>query len=277
MTSPLVSIIITTKNEEEYISHLLESIRKQAYKTVETIVVDNNSTDKTKAIAKSFGVSVFEKGPERSAQRNFGALKAKGAYLLFLDADMELTPQVVEECVDLIYKDKLCGVVIPEQSFGIGFWAKCKALERSFYLGVPWIESARFYQRTIFQDLGGYDETLTGPEDFELSQRCKQLFGVKSIGSISSFILHNEGKLSLWGSLKKKYYYGKKMSQYQKKESAKGYFYKQANIFTRYGLFFQKKRIILGNPIVFMGMLIMKALEMGAILLGKLFSGGESV
>lgn len=270
MTSPLVSIIITTKNEEEHIQLLLESIRKQTYKIIEIIVVDNNSTDKTKEIANTFGAHVFDKGPERSAQRNFGAQKAKGVYLLFLDADMELTSEVVEECVTLANKNKSCGAVIPERSFGIGFWAKCKAFERSFYLGVPWIESARFYQKKVFQDLGGYDETLTGPEDFELSQRCKQQFGERSIGRISSFILHNEGRLSLWGSLKKKYYYGKKMSRYRKKQSAKGYFDKQANIFTRYGLFFQKKRIILDNPIVFIGMVVLKTLEMGALLAGTL-------
>lgn len=269
--SDVVSIIVTTRNEAGRLPACLASIKKQSYPYIETIVVDNASTDTTKAVARSFDVQVLNKGPERSAQRNFGAQKAKGMYLLFLDADMELTPRVVEECIDLINRIKVYGVVIPEQSFGIGFWAECKTLERSFYLNVPWIESARFYQKTAFQDLGGYDETLTGPEDFELSQRCKQLFGEKRIGRISSFILHNEGKLSLGKTLKKKYYYGKNMNQYRKKQSAKGYFDKQANIFMRYGLFFRRKRIILRNPVVFLGMLLLKTLEMGAVAAGKIF------
>lgn len=272
MKTFLVSIIITTKNEAVRLPALLESIKNQTYTNIETIIVDNNSVDQTKAVAKQFGIQAFDKGPERSAQRNFGAWKAKGTHLLFLDADMEVSKKVVEECVSLVKKDSaFVGVVIPEQSFGIGFWAQCKVLERSFYLNVPWIESPRFYQRKAFLDVGGFDETLTGPEDFELSQRFKQVFGDKSIGRISAFLLHNEGKLSLVKTLKKKMYYGKKMNQYRQLKSAKGYFDKQSSVFERYKLFFSKKRIILRNPIVFMGMVVLKTLEMGALALGKIF------
>jgi glycosyltransferase involved in cell wall biosynthesis len=181
---PLVSVIITTKNEEQVLASCIRSIQNQTYFSIETIVVDNNSGDHTKDIATSFGVQVFDKGPERSSQRNFGAKKAKGTYLLFLDADMELTLKVVEEAVVLIGQKtmsrgqkKYKALVIPEESFGIGFWAACKALERSYYLGVPWIESARFFEKKAFQAIGGYDETLTGPEDFELPQRMKQIYG----------------------------------------------------------------------------------------------------
>ena len=97
-----VSVIVTTKNEADRLPACLESIKKQTYLNIELIVVDNNSRDKTKDIAKSFGARVFDKGPERSAQRNFGVSHAKGDYLLFLDADMELTPKVVEECVEVM-------------------------------------------------------------------------------------------------------------------------------------------------------------------------------
>jgi len=303
-----VSVIITTKNEADRLPACLESIKKQTYKHIETIVVDNHSSDATKDIAKNFGVRVLDEGPERSAQRNFGAQKSKGKYLLFLDADMELTPGVVGECVKIMghktmsrgqkaenpsassglrtgiaennkqdcsllidHCPNLLALVIPEKSFGIGFWAQCKALERSFYLNVPWIESARFFQKKAYLVVGGYDETLTGPEDFELAQRVKQHFGEECTGRISSFILHNEGKLSLGKTLKKKYYYGKKMSEYRKKQSAKGYFDKQANIFERYRLFFRKSSIIRHSPITFGGMVIMKTLEMGAVMIGANF------
>lgn len=271
----LVSIVITTKNEKYRLPACLKSINKQTYKYIEIIVIDNNSTDQTKDIAKSFGVQVFDKGPERSAQRNFGASHAKGDYLLFLDADMELTPEVVGECVKKIHEPRpktydLKALVIPEKSIGIGFWAQCKALERSFYLNVPWIESARFLQKKAFYDVGGYDEKLTGPEDFELPQRLKMTYGEECVGRISSFILHNEGKLSLGKTLKKKYYYGKKMSEYRKKQSSKGYFDKQASMWMRYRLFFSKSSILLHDPITFMGMLVLKTLEMGAMTVGAI-------
>src|SRR5260221_11101716 len=90
MASLLVSIIIPAWNEEKNISRLLESINNQSYKGVETIVVDDGSTDKTAEIAKKLGARVFKrKRNERSIERNFGASKAVGVYLVFLDADME--------------------------------------------------------------------------------------------------------------------------------------------------------------------------------------------
>lgn len=91
-----VSVIITTKNEEEHIGNCLESIRKQDYlqEKIEIIVVDNNSTDRTKEIARTFTDKIFNYGPERSAQRNFGVRESKGKYILYLDADMVLSEDV---------------------------------------------------------------------------------------------------------------------------------------------------------------------------------------
>ena len=52
----LASIIIRTKNEEDWIGHCLEAIINQSYKNFEIIIVDNQSSDNTIEIAKSFSV-----------------------------------------------------------------------------------------------------------------------------------------------------------------------------------------------------------------------------
>ncbi|MEM4655279.1 MAG: glycosyltransferase, partial [Thermosphaera sp.] len=88
MSKPLVSVIVTTKNESKNISSFCESIKKQTYNPIELIVVDNNSTDNTTELAKKFTDKVYTQGPERSAQRNFGAEKSSGDFLMVLDADM---------------------------------------------------------------------------------------------------------------------------------------------------------------------------------------------
>lgn len=75
---PLVSVIVPTYNSEKFIGACLESIKNQMYTNIELIVVDNNSTDKTKEIAWRYTDKVFNKGPERSAQRNFGAKNSIG-------------------------------------------------------------------------------------------------------------------------------------------------------------------------------------------------------
>ena len=69
---PVVSIIVTTRNEEKKIGACLESILQQSMLPLEMIVVDNFSEDKTTVIAQEYGAKVFQLGPERSAQRNYG-------------------------------------------------------------------------------------------------------------------------------------------------------------------------------------------------------------
>ena len=97
---PVVSVIVTTKNEERNIGACLESVVQQSMPLLEIIVVDNYSEDKTRDIAREYGAEVFEKGPERSAQRNYGVEKALGQYILYLDADMRISSGLLEDCVN---------------------------------------------------------------------------------------------------------------------------------------------------------------------------------
>lgn len=258
---PLVSVIVTTKNEARDIRACLVSIKNQSFKNIEIIVVDNNSKDETKKIAYEFTKLVFNKGPERSSQRNFGAKKAKGDFLLFIDADMKLSPRVIEECVNKIKKYKAGGLIIPEESYGVGFWAECKNLERSFYLGIDWIEAARFFDKKKFWDVGGFDESLTGPEDWDLSQKVKKKYGLERI---KNYIFHSEGRLSLADTVKKKYYYSKKIGNYSKLNRNKSFYSKQASILRRYGIFFSDPHRLFKNPLLGLGVIVMKACEFAA-------------
>jgi len=279
MKNLLVSVIVPTKNSETTIGNCLKSIQGQSYKNIQVIVVDNNSIDKTKEIAKKYTKLVFNKGPERSAQRNFGAFKAKGKYLLFVDSDMELSKSVVSDCLRIIQKQKYKALIVPEESFGESFWAKCKKLERSFYIGVDWIEAARFFPKAIFKELKGYDEKQTGTEDFDLPQKIKLKYGNKSVGRVNSFIYHNEGRLSLGYTLSKKYFYAKTAKTYLRIKSNAIYFKKQASIFERYKLFFSYPKKLFKNPVIGIGMLFMKTSEflVGGVgfLLGNLNIGNK--
>ncbi len=265
----LVSAIITTKNEEKNIETCLKSIASQTYKNVEIIVVDNGSTDNTKKIARKYTALVFDKGPERSVQRNFGVRKAKGEYVLMLDADMKLTEKVVEECIKEIQKEKVGGIIIPEESFGKGFWAQCKRLERSFYAGNDYIEAARFFQKKAFKDVGGFDEEMISGEDWDLSHRICQQY---ALGRTKSVIYHNEGRLSLKKTVKKKYYYSKKIGIYLKKNENTTNSQQQFSILSRYKIFFSNPVLLFENPILGIGMLFMKTCEFIAGGIGYVYS-----
>lgn len=272
----LISIIISTKNEEQVIENLLKSIKIQTYKPIEVIVVDNNSSDCTKEIAKKYTSLVFNKGPERSAQRNFGASKAKGKYILFLDADMVLDPRVVDECVKQVTNQKtktfdpqIGGVIIPEKSIGKGYWGKVKAFERSFYIGDESIEAARFFNKEIFIKCGGYNIKITGPEDWDMSQRVRAKY---KINRIRSFITHNERDAKLSDFIRKKYYYGKGSSSYLKSYPLKltG---KQVVYFFRPAIYRNWKRL-LRRPDLTCGTIVLLAFEQAAGFLG--FLKGQS-
>ncbi len=204
-----VSVIVTTRNNEKTIEECLKSVTHQTYKNIELIVVDNNSSDKTQKISFGYTDNVFNIGPERSAQRNFGAKMSKGDFLLFIDSDMILSPQVIEEsCDKFVVNPSISVLFIPEETRAEGFWGKCKKFERDFYLdGDLSVEAVRFFRRNEFIDLGGFDVNQTGTEDWDLSDRALASY---EHSRIRSRIIHNEGYIDLWEQVRKKRYYSKK-------------------------------------------------------------------
>lgn len=258
---PLVSLIITSKNEEDSIGSLLSSVNKQLYKNIEVILVDNKSSDRTIDIAKKYNnVVVYTFGPERSAQRNYGAKKAQGEYVFFLDADMELTPKVIEDCIDKIFKNKLEGVVIPEESRANNFWGGIKAFERAFYneKGDPITDAARFFSKKVFNIIGGYDESITGPEDWDLPDRVREE-GFR-IGRSSEKIYHNEQEVSLTLLLKKKFYYGMNAHNYLSKHKIP--IISPKTIYFLRPLFYKNWTKLLRHPVLSLAMIYMLSIEL---------------
>lgn len=214
LREPLVSVVVTTKNEGKNIGRFLKSVQEQSYKNLETIVVDNNSTDDTKELAGKYTEKVYNHGPERSAQRNFGVKMSKGSYVVILDADMELTKGVIEDCVETALNGGLKTLVVPEKTVGKGFISAVRQFERQMYMGDLSIEVARFFEKKVFQEFGGYDLNLTGPEDYDLPYRISKKF---KIGRSNNYIYHHEASLTLPKLLAKRFYYASQGAPYAQK------------------------------------------------------------
>jgi glycosyltransferase involved in cell wall biosynthesis len=271
MTNPLVSVIVPTKNSAATLEACLKSIKEQTDYPIELIVVDNHSSDSTQEIAKQFADKVFVKGPERCVQRNYGAARASGRYLLMVDSDMELSRGVVKACSDeLLGHSAVKGVIIPEESFGVGFWSQCKRLERSFYIGVPWIEAARFFDKVAYGAVGGYNETMVSGEDWDLSKRLEEIGSISRIGEV---IRHNEGHVSLWRALKKKYYYARHAKAYLIRNPEKSKLFSRVGPIQRYKLFFSAPNKLFARPFLGVAMLAMKTAEFASGGLGYVLSG----
>lgn len=272
MSNPFVSVIVTTKNNHKTLDACLASIANQTYEAIELIVVDNYSTDGTRAIAQYYTSEVFCCGPERCTQRNAGVQKAAGEFVVIIDSDMELSPHVIQDCVDVMhYRPDTKGVIIPEESFGKGFWAACKRLERSFYHNNDDIEAARFFARETYLQVGGYDEALVSGEDWDLSDRIRSLGRIERI---TSTIRHNEGKLKLFGSLRKKFYYASMARAYLRRQRTARKI-STVGPLARYRLFFSRPGRLLANPFVGLGMLFMKTCEFGFGGLGYVLARGK--
>jgi glycosyltransferase involved in cell wall biosynthesis len=210
-----VSVIVTTKNEESNIGNCLKSIKQQTFPCdqIEIIVVDNNSTDRTKEIAKEYTDKIYNHGPERSAQRNLGVSKASGEYILYLDADMLLSKDVILESVKKCQEKGCVALYVSERIIGKGFWIRVRDFERSFYDATV-IDCVRFVKKDKFLEIGGFDETLTGPEDWDFDRRIRQ---IGSVGIIEAPIYHNEGDFNLKKYLNKKVYYTQCFDKYIEK------------------------------------------------------------
>mgnify|MGYP001404828884 CR=1 FL=1 len=267
--NPLVSVIVPTRNSDATLSLCLEAIRLQTYSNLEIIIVDNHSTDGTRETASRYGAKTFLKGPERGAQRNHGAEKASGKFLLFLDSDIEITPKVIEECVMGLEKDDVQIMVIPELFVGETFWARCRALEKTCYISKDIdnnIEAARFFSKNVFWKVGGYDETIIGIEDWDLPQRARES-GYKQ-SKINSFMIHHEGKLSLGKSVWKAFYYGKHSSSYFDKDRSNVF----RHVFISRFVWLKKWRLLTKQPSLMVGMFFMKKCEFIAAFIGYITS-----
>lgn len=192
----------------------MRSITAQSWPDVELVVVDNYSDDATFQIAGRYADRAVQAGPERSAQRNLAIELSTGEYVLWIDADMVLTPHVVEDAMRLAVARDLTAVFIPEVTVGDGFWTACRSLERKCYVGVEMIEAPRLIKRSWFTAHGGFVADVAGQEDAEL--RMRLLHQDAPMGHIATYILHDEGRLTFPDIMRKRYYYGRSLPAYNR-------------------------------------------------------------
>src|SRR5205823_3877249 len=116
-------------------------------------------------------------------------------------------------------------VIVPEDSFGVGIWARAKNLERQCYWGDETVEAPRFLKRQVWDEVSGLDVSVGGNDDWDLYQ--KLLKGGYKVGRTRSIVWHNEGHLRLRKLFKKRFMYGRHTIKYiakRPKEGIRSYF-----------------------------------------------------
>jgi GT2 family glycosyltransferase len=260
--TPLVSVVVPTRNAGRTIETCLRSVRAQTWPALELIVVDNGSTDATWAVAERLADLTLRGGPERSAQRNLGIDHAAGEWVCYVDADMELGPEVVERAVRAGTAAGAIGVAIPEESVGPGFWTRCRTLERRCLRDEPELLWPRLVRTGYLRDTGGFAPWLTGTEDAELHRRMVA-HGAR-IALADGLILHHEGRLTLGGLARKRFYYGRGLLAYRRAHP--GALGAQARAAAR--AVWRHRRRLLAQPGVAAGIAVMRSVELAAYLAG---------
>lgn len=212
----LLSVVIPTRNEARNVALCIASFdQAKADGWCEVLVVDNASDDETVSLAEKAGAAVFQQGPERSAQRNRGFKEARGRFVCFLDADMRVPQETVEEIHSLLLSREMPDALyIREVRVGKGWWIKVRNFERSFY-DATCIDGLRVIRRDVFERVGGFDVTLSAFEDWDLDRRI--LDSGATTGITRGALLHDEGAFSLRRHLKKKTYYSGYYDSYREK------------------------------------------------------------
>lgn len=188
---PFFSVIIPTLNEEKFLPRLINDLVKQKEKNFEVIVVDANSSDNTIKNILEFQqfipLNIFKtKKHNVSFSRNFGAKKAIGEYLIFLDADIQINPTFINRLFKVINREKgllFVPSIVPderdEQMRSI-FNIINFLTEASQYVGKPFSTGgSMIVERNFFNRMGGFDEKLFLAEDHNLVQRA-QLWGIRA-------------------------------------------------------------------------------------------------
>src|SRR4030042_62910 len=108
----MTSVIIVTYNGEKFIGECLKSALNQSYKNTEILVIDNNSTDKTRQIIldfqknHNFKILFNNKNVGFAGGHNLGIKNSRGEYILCLNQDVILEENFIEEAVKIFETDE---------------------------------------------------------------------------------------------------------------------------------------------------------------------------
>lgn len=158
-STPLVSIVITVFNNDNYITECLDSVCNQSYQAIEVIAVDDGSSDKSPEICDEYQqrydfVTVIHKANEGvSIARNTGMDRAHGKYLSFVDGDDIIDRDYCRLLVDAAEEKNSDIVVCDYKTFGCN-----QPLASSFTPQIPEINAykSELILRTLYREFGSH-------------------------------------------------------------------------------------------------------------------------
>ena len=217
INKPLVSVLMTSYNREQYIAEAIESVLASAYKNFELIIVDDCSADRTVEIAESYQkqdnrikVFVNEKNLSQFGNRNKAASYAKGEFLKYVDSDDIIYPYTLQMMVEgmLQYPDAALGFCLTVGNCKKPFPYKLESKEAfklHFFDGSPMFvgPSGLIIKRKAFEAVGGFEE-FGMPSDNHLTLKIAAQYPVVAMSRDLFWWRSHEGQV--FSQNKKNYY-----------------------------------------------------------------------
>lgn len=177
----MISIIIATYNCAESIDSTIQSVIQQSCEEWELIVVDDGSTDKTYDVIRDKPLIgkiqyFYQENKGVSSARNFGASVARGKFIMFLDADDTLYPDVIQNFMNLINSTDRLGIASGAYLYSSRTKVNPRikgALTQHYILNT--LVGSFILDKQLFIKAGGYDDNLTFSENFELFIRLTRI------------------------------------------------------------------------------------------------------
>ena len=179
---PLISVVVAAYNEEEYLPRCLTAVTSQNFpkEEYEIVVVDNNSTDKTAEIAKSFGARVIREEKQGNTYAiSRGMNEAKGEIIANTDADTVVAPDWLSRIKEIFEDPKVVAATgTANMDTGNRFFNWLSGdfyegfLKFNFLLGKTHITGFNMVvRRSAFEKIGGINEKFTMSSDVDLGLR----------------------------------------------------------------------------------------------------------
>lgn len=212
MTSmPLISVVITCYNIRNYVSDAIRSVQAQSYNKLEILVVDDGSTDGTGEVVASFEAVRYlrqENGGPSSA-RNTGIANSKGNVIAFLDGDDIWESDKLMRQVDALVLSPAAGMVFSDFSTFDTSSVIAASKNKSLFKHLEPIQykylvsrnnfiypSTVIVRKECFERCGVFDETLCGPEDWEMWLRIARYFAVVGVNAPLAWIRQHPTNIS---------------------------------------------------------------------------------
>jgi hypothetical protein len=182
------SVIVPTYQSASYLKRCLAALAASSHPPLEIIVVDDGSTDGSADVARSGGAVVLRvpDGPRGPAvARNLGAARARGEFLLFLDADVAVHPESLEKFEDCLDDNPDVAAVFgsyDDNPDHLSFVSQYRNLLHHFVHRQGRREASTFWagcgviRRRVFEQAGGFSERYRRPsvEDIDLGGRLRE-------------------------------------------------------------------------------------------------------